>query len=145
MWKLFLSCIVGTREWSMWLFVDSCFKCSTIANLFPSIFCQYISSCRAKSLPLSLPRSHLYFSSLSVIQFIWCYFGEFGIGSTMNTIIDIFLYSHPLSAWFCIDIVRRKSALVTHKNWMVNLSRNHINYVFCDFCMTCMWGVLSSQ
>ena len=40
--------------------------------------------------------------------------GEIGIGSTNNPMIDISLYSHHLSAWYCIDIVRRNSVLVTH-------------------------------
>ena len=40
--------------------------------------------------------------------------GEIGIGSTYNPPVDIFLYSHHLSAWYCIDIVRRNSVLVTH-------------------------------
>ena len=38
----------------------------------------------------------------------WCYFWEFGIGSTNNPLIDTFLGSHHLSSWFCIDIVRLK-------------------------------------
>ena len=44
------------------------------------------------------------FSLLSPIQFLWCYMGlrEFGAGSTNNHLIDIFLYSHHLSAWCCI-------------------------------------------
>ena len=40
--------------------------------------------------------------------------GEFCIGSTDNPSIDICLYSHHLSAWYCIDIVRRNSVLVNH-------------------------------
>ena len=46
--------------------------------------------------------------------FLWCQFGEFGIGSTNNPPIDVFLYSHHYYAWYCIDIVRRNSLLVTH-------------------------------
>ena len=37
-----------------------------------------------------------------------------------NPLIDIFLYSHQLSAWYCIDIVRRNSVLVTHGSEMCN-------------------------
>ena len=33
-------------------------------------------------------------------------------GSTNNPLTDIFLYSHHLSAWYCIDIVRRNSWLL---------------------------------
>ena len=36
------------------------------------------------------------------------------IGWPNNPLICIFLYSHYLSACFCIDIVRRNSVLVTH-------------------------------
>ena len=50
----------------------------------------------------------------SAIQFLWCLFGEFGIGSSCIPIIYIFLYSHHFSAWYCVDIVRRNSILVTH-------------------------------
>ena len=39
---------------------------------------------------------------------------EFSIESTKNPLFNICLYSHLLSAWFCIDIVRRNSILVTH-------------------------------
>ena len=35
-------------------------------------------------------------------------------GSTNNPLTDIFLYSHHLSTWYCIDIVRRNSVLVTY-------------------------------
>ena len=30
------------------------------------------------------------------------------------SLIKIFLYSHNLSAWYCTDIARRNSVLVTH-------------------------------
>ena len=30
------------------------------------------------------------------------------------SLIDIFLYSHHLSAWYCINIIRRNSVLVIH-------------------------------
>ena len=36
------------------------------------------------------------------------------IGSTYNPLIDIFLYSHHFSAWYCTDIVERNSVLVTY-------------------------------
>ena len=39
---------------------------------------------------------------------------KFGIGSINNPLIDIFLYSHQLSAWYYIDTARRNSVLVTH-------------------------------
>ena len=52
----------------------------------------------------------------SLICRVQCWFGEFGIRSIRNPIIDFFLYSHHLSALYCIDIVRRNSVLVTHGN-----------------------------
>ena len=47
------------------------------------------------NLALLVPRSHWY--------------REFGIGSINNPLIHIFLYSHLLSGWYYIDILRRKS------------------------------------
>ena len=41
-------------------------------------------------------------------------FREFSIWSTNYPQINIFLYSHYLSAWYCIDTVRRNSVFVTH-------------------------------
>lgn len=67
---------------------------------------------------LSHSRSHYKFSLLSAIEFSWCLFGEFGIGSTENPLVDIFLYSHHLSSWF-LGFVRRNSVLVTHESQMV--------------------------
>ena len=67
-----------------------------------------------KSLTLSSLRYHYLFSFLSAISFSLCLFREFGTGSTNHALIDIFLYSHHLSVWYCIDIVRRNSLLVTH-------------------------------
>ena len=52
---------------------------------------------------------------------VWYQFGEFGIGSTNNPLIDILLYSHHFYAWYCIDIVRRNSLLVTHGSSFVSL------------------------
>ena len=39
---------------------------------------------------------------------------EFGFGSSNNPLIGICIYSHHLSALYCIDIVRRNSVLVTY-------------------------------
>ena len=50
----------------------------------------------ATVLTLSFLGSHWKFSLLCVIQFLWCSFGEFGIGSTNNSQIDMFLYSYHL-------------------------------------------------
>ena len=46
------------------------------------------------------------------------------MGSISNPIIDIFLYSHHLSARYCIDVARRNSSLVTHG------SEVYMNYDF---------------
>ena len=53
-------------------------------------------------------------NSCYCLSYSSCGVGEFGIGSTYNLLIDIFLHSHHLSAWYYIDIVRRNSVLVTH-------------------------------
>ena len=53
-------------------------------------------------LTLSLPRFHYWISLLVDRQFSWFYFGEFVIGSTDNPLVDIFLYSHHLSAFVLI-------------------------------------------
>lgn len=37
---------------------------------------------------------------------------EFGFGLTNNSLIGVVLYSHHLSALYCIDVVRRNSVLV---------------------------------
>ena len=60
------------------------------------------------------PRSNLSLSLLLIIQILWCKFREFSIGLTKYPQIDIFLYSNHSSGWYCIDIVRRNSVLVTH-------------------------------
>ena len=52
---------------------------------------------------------------------VWYQFGEFSIGSTNNPLIDILLYSRHFYAWYCIDIVRRNSLLVTHGSSFVSL------------------------
>ena len=43
------------------------------------------------------------------------YFREFSIGSTNHPQIYRFLYSHHLSGWYCVDIVRRKGYLQIDK------------------------------
>ena len=59
---------------------------------------------------------------MSAKWFSLCYFGEFGIRSISYSIIDIFPHSHHLSVWYCIDIVRRNSVLVTHESQRVKSS-----------------------
>ena len=60
-----------------------------------------------------------------LIQFLWCCFGEFGNGSAYNSLAYNILYSLHLSAWYCLDIVRRNSLLVTHGSQRVNPSTPH--------------------
>ena len=71
--------------------------------------------CRSLFNP-SLPRSHKKFSLLFAIQFSWCFFREFCIGSTYNFPLPVILSLFPslVSAWCCIDIVKRNSVSVTH-------------------------------
>ena len=42
--------------------------------------------------------------------------------------IDILLYSHHLPAWYCIDIVRRNSVLVTHGSKRVKVHLTKTSY-----------------
>ena len=49
----------------------------------------------------------------SATQFLCCWFRKFDIESTNNSQIDIFLYFHCSSAWYCIDIVWRNYASIT--------------------------------
>ena len=62
----------------------------------------------------SCPKSVNPVSLLSSIQFIFCDFGEFGLGSTYTPLLNILLYSHHLSAWYCIDVVKRNYVLVSY-------------------------------
>ena len=55
-------------------------------------------------------------------QFLESQFGEYGIGSTNISLINIFLSSHSLSAWYCVNIVTGNSILVTHGSWQVSIS-----------------------
>lgn len=52
--------------------------------------------------PHCLPNNHT--------MVIW----EFDIRSITNFLIDIFLCFHHLSIWYCVDILRKNSAMVTH-------------------------------
>ena len=51
----------------------------------------------------------------------------------IKTVIYIFLYPHCLSAWYCIDIVRRNSLLVTHGSWRVKklISYHRLHKLSC--------------
>ena len=51
----------------------------------------------------------------------------FGIRSTNNPLINIFLCSHHLSAWYCIGFVRKNSVLVTHGSLRVEFNLAHMN------------------
>ena len=52
---------------------------------------------------------------------------EFGIGSTYNPLIHIFLYSHHLSGCYCIDFVRRNYVLVAHGSLRVEVQKGNVN------------------
>ena len=60
------------------------------------------------ALTLSHLRPWLKFSLLFTKKFLCYQFGEFGIGSANNTLSDIVLYSHDLSAGYCIDLCKEK-------------------------------------
>ena len=57
----------------------------------------------------SLPRSINNSLSCLPYRFLWSQLAKLGSGLTKNTPIDIFLNCYHLSAWYCIDIVRRNS------------------------------------
>ena len=78
--------------------------------------CMYLPSPQYTSnyvLTLFLQGCHYFFSLVSAM---WCLFKEFVGESTNHALNDIFLHSHYLSAWYCIDIVGRNSVLVTCGN-----------------------------
>ena len=60
------------------------------------------------ALTLSHLRPRLKFSLLFTKKFLCYQFGEFGIGSANNLLSDIVLYSHDLSAGYCIDLCKEK-------------------------------------
>lgn len=60
------------------------------------------------ALTLSHLRPGLKFSLLFTKKFLGYQFGEFGIGSANNTLSDIVLYSHDMSAGYCIDLWKEK-------------------------------------
>ena len=41
-------------------------------------------------------------------------------GDNYYPLVNIFLYSHHLSAWYCFDMVRRNFVLITHGSLRVN-------------------------
>ena len=66
---------------------------------------------------------------------------KLGIGSANNLSFDIFLYSHHLSAWYCTDIVRRNSFLVTYG--VKGSSEPRVMWSFSLF--TCLTASCSSR
>ena len=86
--------------------------------LFPKMFDSY----RDLFLMVKIMLIPCFFKDLDpLIPKVSYQFGEFGIRSINNPLIDILLYSHHFYAWYCIDIVRRNSLLVTHVSSFVSL------------------------
>ena len=56
---------------------------------------------------------------LFTMQFLWCWFGEFDIGSITNALFDLFFLFLSLACLILYDILRRNSVLVTHGNLSV--------------------------
>ena len=83
-------------------------------------YCTHWRSNENKLLIFSFFRVSSLQNSSSVILFTVCYAIHMLIvrrivfGSTINPLIDIFLYSHHMSNWNCFDMVRRNPVLVTH-------------------------------
>ena len=61
---------------------------------------------------------------LILVWRIWCWIHYY-----CNPLIYNFLYSHFLSAWYCIDIVRRNSVLVTRDIQEVNNIWNDVLFI----------------
>lgn len=81
---------------------------STLQHWYRNATCSKISLSSTNLNP-STPRSQRKFFILSVIQFLWCYFEEFGVGSTNNYPNDIYLYSYHLSSCHCIFFLEQMS------------------------------------
>ena len=62
-----------------------------------------------------------------------------------NPLIDIFVYSYHLSAWFCIDFVKRYSVLVTHGAQGLKQSLVLINLLFVGKATQTFWWTASSH
>ena len=62
-----------------------------------------------------------------------------------NPLIDIFVYSYHLSAWFCIDFVTRYSVLVTHGAQGLKQSLMLINLLFVGKATQTFWWTASSH
>ena len=60
------------------------------------------------ALTLSHLRPRLKFSLLFTKKLLCYQFGEFSIASANNLLSDIVLYSHDLSAGYCIDLCKEK-------------------------------------
>ena len=63
-------------------------------------------------------------------------FGKFGVGSTNNLLIDVFLLSHHLLVWYFIGTVRRKSFLVTCVSLRVKHDKHTYELMFVWDCIT---------
>ena len=97
-----------TLTW--WLFMRQFFVLTTFWPHLRSISEQTYSSMES----ICLTPQIKFVILLTVNHTIHILFREFSIGSTNYPQIDIFLYSCHLSGWYCIDIVRRNSVLVTY-------------------------------
>ena len=95
-------------------------------SLCVTIFIYFIPNSLSLSLSLSVSVSlslltlplpdHISNSPLCQPYNSYDVYSENCVGSTNNPLVDIFHYPHHFSACYCIDIVRRKSVLVTHGN-----------------------------
>ena len=99
----------------MWQIYNKQTHCHHISHIEEPVYLDLISKSVFKSLNPLTPKILLVILPTvcqTILITLWC--GEFGMGSISNPIIDIFLYYHHLSAWYCIDIVGRNSILITH-------------------------------
>ena len=73
-----------------------------------------VSLLEVQSVTFQLLKSHEQFLLLSAIRFVFFISKKMVIESPYNPLINIFVYSYLLTAWYCIDIVSKNSVLVTH-------------------------------
>ena len=70
-------------------------------NFFRFVSCNFFNLSLNPFVTLSRQISLVILLNACLKILIWFYFGEFSTGSTNNPLIDVFLYSHHLSAWYC--------------------------------------------
>ena len=84
--------------------------------------CQYL---------ISYPSLCWPYNSCDFVWRIWCWINN-------NLLIDFLIHSHHLSAWYCVDVVRRNPVLVTHGSQRVN-RKNYLIFDTVFVVINCGW------